>query len=57
MNRPQDGRLSYVASAVTLLAALGMFVQGRPAQGAVLALGALFLIYWGRRLDRHGGDR
>ena len=54
MNQPQSGRMSYVASVLAFVAALGSLVQGNPGPAAVLAVGALFLIYWGRRLDREG---
>ena len=42
-------RLRYVAAAVTALAALGLAVNGRYPQAAVLAAGAAFLIYWARQ--------
>jgi hypothetical protein len=54
VNPPPSGRMSYVASVLAFVAALGSLVQGNPAPAAVLALGGLFLIYWGRRLDREG---
>jgi hypothetical protein len=54
---PRRGVLSYVAAAQAALVAGGFAITGKPAQGAVFALGAVFLIYWGRRQDRERGER
>jgi hypothetical protein len=49
--------VAYLAAALTLAAAGGSAIKGAIAPAVVLALGALFLIYWGRRLDRQRGER
>ena len=41
--------LRYVAAGVTTLAALGLALNERLPQAAVLAAGAAFLIYWARQ--------
>ena len=46
---PDPTVLRYLAAAVTALAALGLAVNGRFPQAAVLAAGAAFLIYWARQ--------
>ena len=47
----------YVGAVLGVAVAISMAVRGEPAPAAALALGALFLIYWGRRLDRQRGER
>jgi hypothetical protein len=49
--------LSYIGAAQAALVAGGFLVAGKAPQAAVFALGCLFLIYWGRRLDRERGER
>jgi hypothetical protein len=53
----RPGVLSYIGSAVAALAAVGLAIRGEFPQAALLAAGAAFLIYWGRRLDREQGER
>ncbi len=48
---------AYLGAGLALIAAVGSAVRGAVVPAVVLALGALFLIYWGRRLDRHRGER
>jgi hypothetical protein len=48
---------AYLGAALAVIAAAGSAVRGAVAPAVVLALGALFLIYWGRRLDRDRGKR
>jgi hypothetical protein len=47
---------SYIGASQAALVAGGFAVAGKPAQAAVFVVGCLFLIYWGRRLDKEGGD-
>ena len=47
---------TYIASAIGMLVAAGLVVQGEFGPAAVVAAGAAFLIYWARRQDREGGD-
>jgi uncharacterized membrane protein len=54
---PERTPLMYIASALALIVAIGLAVQGDAAQAIVLALGAAFLIYWALRQNRERGDR
>ena len=49
--------ISYIASVLALAVAGSMAVREAFPQAALLALGAAFLIYWGRRLDREERER
>jgi hypothetical protein len=48
---------SYIAASQAALVAGGFAVTGKPAQAVVFAVGCAFLIYWGRRLEKEGGER
>ena len=56
MSRRPD-LVSYLGAVLGFAAALGMVIRGAVPQAVVLAVGALFLIYWGRRLERERGGR
>ena len=49
--------ISYIASVLALAVAGSMAVREAFPQAALLAVGAAFLIYWGRRLDREERER
>ena len=53
----QPALASYLGAVLGVAVAISMAVRGAVAPAVVLALGALFLLYWGRRLDRQRGER
>ena len=48
---------SYIGSVLALAVAISLAIREEFPQAAILVLGAAFLIYWGRRLDREQGER
>ena len=48
---------SYVGAVLGVAVAISLALRGSIAPAVVLALCAVFLIYWGRRLDRQRGER
>ncbi|MEA2451173.1 MAG: hypothetical protein QOG63_3105 [Thermoleophilaceae bacterium] len=47
----------YVAALATAGAAISLAIKGSIPQALILAAGAAFLIYWGRRTDERRGER
>ncbi|MEA2428324.1 MAG: hypothetical protein QOF37_1952 [Thermoleophilaceae bacterium] len=54
---PRPAILSYLGAGQAALVGGGFLIAGKAPQAVVFAVGCLFLIYWGRRLDRERGER
>jgi hypothetical protein len=53
----QEPAIVYLASIFALAAGGGLAIRGAYLQAALLVVGGLFLIYWGRRLAKDRGER
>ena len=56
MNRRPEV-VCYIGAVLGLIVAASAALRGQFGPAAVVALGALFLIYWGRRTERDRGER
>jgi hypothetical protein len=57
MSARREAIVSYIGAVLGLVFALSAAIREQFGPAAVVALGALFLIYWGRRAERDRGER
>ena len=53
----RPGLMSYIGGVLAFAVACSLAAREEFPQAVILALGAAFLIYWGRRQDREQGER
>ena len=56
MSPRREAIVSYIGGVIGLVVAASSAIREQWGPAAVVALGALFLIYWGRRADRDRGE-
>jgi hypothetical protein len=53
----REPAVMYLAAIAAFSAAIGLAIQEAYPQAAILAAGAAFLVYWGRRTDERRGEK